>query len=98
MSFTTTNNCFLRCPALLSASNARPPVNAPSPIILTTLNFSLSKSLAHAIPSPAEIEVDAWPAPNTSNSLSVLFKKPLNPLYFLIVLKESNLPVKTLCA
>ena len=88
----------MRFPALLSASNARPPVNAPSPIILTTLNFWSSKSLAHAIPSPAEIEVDAWPAPNTSYSLSVLFKNPLNPLYFLIVFRESNLPVNTLCA
>ena len=83
---------------MLSASNASPPVRAPSPMILTTLKFSLFKSLAQAIPRPEEIEVDACPAPNTSYSLSVLFKNPLNPLYFLIVSKESNLPVKTLCA
>ena len=66
LSFTITSNCFLRCPALLSASNASPPVRAPSPMILTTLKLSLFKSLAQAIPSPAEIEVDACPAPNTS--------------------------------
>ena len=66
--------------------------------MLTTLKSSLFKSLAEATPSPAEIEVDACPAPNTSYSLSVLFKNPLKPLYFRIVSKESNLPVKTLCA
>ena len=83
-------------PALLRASKAKPPDKAPSPIILTTLNLSLSKSLLTAIPSAAEMEVDACPAPKTSNSLSERFKKPLNPLYLLIVGNWLYLPVSTL--
>ena len=35
--------------------------------------------LASAIPRAADIEVDAWPAPITSYSLSERFKKPLRP-------------------
>ncbi len=56
------------------ASKAIPPVNAPSPIIATTLNFSPLASRAKAIPKAAEILVEACPAPKWSNLLSLRFK------------------------
>ena len=59
LSLTITSICFLIFPALLRASKASPPDKAPSPIMLTTLKFSFSKFLLTAIPSAAEIEVDA---------------------------------------
>ena len=54
--------------------------------------------LASARPNADEIEVDACPAPMTSYLLSVLFKKPLSPLFCLMVGNSSNLPVSNLCA
>ena len=36
LSFKITVNCLPRCPALLMASNANPPVIAPSPIMAAT--------------------------------------------------------------
>ncbi len=47
-------------------SKANPPVKAPSPITDTTLYFSPLASRAHTIPNPAEMEVEACPAPKAS--------------------------------
>ena len=63
-------------PALFIASYAIPALIAPSPITQTTLCFSFFKSLATAIPSPAEIEVEECAAPNGSYSLSERFVNP----------------------
>ena len=62
--------------------------------------FCLSSPLylaAIAIPKAAEIEVDECPTPKVSYSLSLLFGKPLKPLYFLLVTKLSLRPVRILC-
>src|SRR3990172_8737232 len=47
-----------------------PALMAPSPITAMTLCVLPSRSRATAMPSPAEIEVEEWPAPNVSYSLS----------------------------
>ncbi len=53
---------------------------APSPMIAMTLRFvSAFKALATDIPRPAEMEVEEWPAPNGSYTLSERFVKPDNP-------------------
>ena len=62
-------------PALLSPSYASPQVSAPSPTTATTLKFSCRRSRPAAMPSAAEIEVAAWPAPKTSYSLSRALEK-----------------------
>ena len=93
-----TRNCFPEFPALFIPSNASPPVIEPSPIIAATRYFSSRCLLASARPNADEIEVEAWPAPMTSYLLSALFKKPLSPLFCLMVGNSSNLPVSSLCA
>ena len=73
-------------PAWFIPSKARPAVMAPSPITATTfLSFSPLYFAAIAIPNAAEIEVEEWPTPNVSYSLSLRLGKPLRPLYFLLV-------------
>ena len=68
-------------PAWFSASNAIPPVMAPSPITATCcLSVSPLCCEATAIPKAAEIDVEECPTPKVSYSLSVLFGKPLSPL------------------
>ena len=52
---------------------------APSPMTQTTLCFLPARSRATAMPSPAEIEVEEWPAPNVSYSLSSRLQKPDRP-------------------
>ena len=52
----------------------------------------------YAMPSAAEREVEAWPAPNVSYSDSSRRRKPLIPPYCLIVGKSSRRPVRILCA
>ena len=56
-----------------------PALIAPSPITATTLCDLLSRSRATAMPSPAEIDVEEWPAPNVSYSLSARLQKPDKP-------------------
>ena len=58
LSFKTTIRLLLSFPELLSASYARPPVKAPSPITATTLPFSPLICLALARPTAAEIDVE----------------------------------------
>jgi hypothetical protein len=55
------------------------------------------KSLATAIPSAAEMEVELWPAPNGSYSLSERLVKPDMPPVCLMVGILDLLPVKILC-
>jgi hypothetical protein len=66
-------------PALFSASYAMPLVSAPSPMTATTSKSSPFRSRAAAMPSAAEIEVAAWPAPKTSYSDSLRLRKPDGP-------------------
>ena len=56
-----------------------PPVNAPSPITAIEVLEFCCNLFAIAIPRAALIEVDEWPAPNASCSLSLLFVKPDMP-------------------
>ena len=79
------------------ASKAIPAVIEPSPIIATDFLFSFLYLAAMDIPKAADIEVEEWPTPNVSYSLSDLFGKPLKPLYFLLLINSSRRPVKILC-
>ena len=56
------------------------------------------KSLATAMPRAAEIEIEAWPAPYGSYSLSDRFVKPAMPPVCLMVAIRDLLPVKILWA
>ena len=73
-----------------------PALIAPSPIIEITELFSPLRSLATAIPRPAEIDVDECPAPNGSNSDSSLLVKPDRPSFCLRVFIRALLPVSIL--
>ena len=85
-----------RAPALLSASYAMPADMAPSPITQMTLLVLPARSRATAIPSPAEIDVDACAAPNASYSLSARLVKPERPLPIRRVRMRSRRPVMIL--
>ncbi|MNI37098.1 hypothetical protein D3C73_911720 [compost metagenome] len=87
----------LLSPASFNASNAIPPVRAPSPITATTLFFLPKTSLALAIPNAAEIEVEECPVSKESYILSPLLGKPLSPSKVLNLSNFSFLPVKILC-
>ena len=65
--------CF-NCPILFNASSAIPLVKAPSPMIATIFPFSPLFSLATAMPSAADKEVEECPAPKISNWDSERFK------------------------
>ena len=54
-------------------------LRARSPIIVSSLNFLFSKSLASPKPNPAEIDVELCAAPKGSYSLSVRFVNPESP-------------------
>ena len=73
-----------------------PALIAPSPIIEITALLSPLRSLATAMPSPAEIDVEECPAPNGSNSDSSLFVKPERPSFCLKELIRFLLPVSIL--
>jgi hypothetical protein len=66
-------------PALFSASKAMPADIAPSPMMAMALRSSPLCLAASAMPSAAEIEVDEWPTPKVSYSLSLRFGKPETP-------------------
>ena len=61
LSFIITIKSFFNSPALERASNAIPPVIAPSPITAITFPESLFNLFPSRIPRAAEIEVEAWP-------------------------------------
>ena len=73
-------------PACCNASNGKPAVIEPSPIIATCFcSFLPNNPAAIDIPNAAEMEVDECPTPNASYSLSLLLGNPLMPPYFLFV-------------
>ena len=84
-------------PACISASNAMPAVIAPSPITATILRSSPSDWRAMAMPSAAEIEVEEWPTPKVSYSLSSRFGNGAMPSFCLTVWISSRRPVRILC-
>ncbi len=84
-------------PPWFSASNAMPAVIAPSPITATTLRWSPLRCAAMAMPSAAEIDVEEWPTPKVSYSLSSRFGNGATPSFFLTVVMRSRRPVRILC-
>ena len=83
---------------ITAPSKDMPPVIPPSPITaMCCLCMSLLSFAAIAIPNAAEIEVEEWPTPNVSYSLSEILGKPDSPLYTRLVWKLSFLPVNILC-
>jgi hypothetical protein len=56
-----------------------PALIEPSPITATTLFVAVLEVARHAMPRPAEIEVEAWAAPKGSYSLSLRLVKPDRP-------------------
>ena len=85
-------------PALFSPSQASPPVSAPSPITATTFSPVPFILAASASPSAADTEVEEWPVPKESYSLSDIFGKPLIPPSVLMPRKASRRPVSILWA
>ena len=85
-------------PAWFSASKAMPAVIAPSPITATTRRVVAGAlQLAIAMPSAAEIEVEEWPTPKVSYSLSSRFGNGATPSFCLTVWMSSRRPVRILC-
>ena len=85
--------------ALLSPSNASPPLIEPSPMTATTLRSGLSSlSAATDMPSAALIELLAWPHVKVSYSLSLGVGKGARPWKWRLVEKRSRRPVRILCA
>ena len=66
LSFKITTMRLSIAPALFIASKAMPALIAPSPMTATTLLSLPAKSRAAAMPKPADMEVELWPAPNGS--------------------------------
>ena len=97
LSFNITVILVLLQPASFNASNAIPPVKAPSPITAITELSSPFMSLALAIPNATEIEVLLCPVLKLSVSDSLLFGKPAIPFNFRKVFNCSLLPVMILC-
>ncbi len=85
------------CSALLSASNAMPPERAPSPMTATTFSSPPRISLAFAIPSATEIDVELCPVLNVSAGFSLTFGNPLMPSSLRSVRNSRFRPVSSLC-
>ena len=85
-------------PACCRASNATPPVSAPSPITATTWPSGvIPRRIASLMPTAIEIDVDAWPAPMASCSDSKIEQNGASPPCLRIVLSASRRPVRILC-
>ena len=97
LSFKIISTSLSATPAWFMASKAMPAVKEPSPITAIDFRFSPLYLAAMAMPNAAEIEVEEWPTPKVSYSLSDLLGKPLSPLYFLLVTNWSLRPVNILC-
>ncbi len=99
LSFSTTTIGVPRPPAWWIASNATPPVIAPSPMTASTRPASGVPSMRMPSLSPTAypIEVEAWPAPMMSCSLSPIEQNGASPSYWRIVESWSRRPVRTLC-
>ena len=97
LSFRITSKSISISPALFSASKAWPAVIAPSPM-MATLRCGLPASLsATAMPSAAPMEVEEWPTPKSSYSLSLRLGKPAKPPYWRMVPMRARRPVRILC-
>ncbi len=96
LSLNTTFTSVPRKPAWLKASKDIPAVAAPSPITATTRSLRPARRAASAIPSAADTEVPACPAPKASWRLSDRRRKPLGPSDFLTERRPSRRPVSTL--
>ena len=66
LSLSTTISFLRRWPARFRPSKASPAVMEPSPMTATTLWSFPSRSLAVAMPSEAEMDVEEWPTPKKS--------------------------------
>ena len=97
LSLNTTSMFGSTSPPWFSASNAMPAVIAPSPITATNLRGSPLRCAAMAMPSAAEMDVDEWPTPKVSYSLSSRRGNGARPSFFLIVVMRSRRPVRILC-
>ena len=99
LSLSTTTIGVPAPPAWCRASNATPPVIAPSPMTATTLpgSGSLSAFIASLMPTAMPIDVEAWPAPMMSCSDSAIAQNGARPSYWRIVASWSRRPVRTLC-
>ena len=84
-------------PALFNASKAMPADIAPSPMTAITWRASPFCLAASAMPSAAEIEVDEWPTPKVSYSLSQRLGKPAMPWRMRSLFMPVRRPVNTLC-
>mmetsp|Transcript_37939 Transcript_37939/g.72700 ORF Transcript_37939/g.72700 Transcript_37939/m.72700 type:complete len:206 (-) Transcript_37939:373-990(-) len=83
-------------PAWFIASYAMPPVMAPSPMTAMTLFLAPLMSRPTAMPSPALIEVDEWPAPKGSYSDSERLVNGVKPSVMRRVFICSRRPVRIL--
>ena len=97
LSFSTTMRSRSEWPALFSPSYASPHDSAPSPITAATLKSSPRRSRPTAMPSAAEIDVAACPAPKASYSLSLRFRKPEIPSSCRSDSIPELRPVRSLC-
>jgi hypothetical protein len=97
LSFRITSMSGSTSPPWFSASNAIPAPIAPSPMTATILRSSPLRWFAIAMPSAALIDVEEWPTPNVSYSLSSRFGNGARPSFFLIVVMRSRRPVRILC-
>ncbi len=80
------------------ASQAMPPVSAPSPITATTCERDPDCRIASASPSAALMDVVACPVLKASQGLSSRFGNPLKPPSWRKLAKRSRRPVSILCA
>ena len=98
MSLTTmTSGRSLSTAMLLIASQAIPPVRAPSPMTATVWRpLSPRRRRPLAMPSAQDRAVEAWEFSTTSCSDSVRLGYPDRPPCFLSLLKSCR-PVSTLC-
>ena len=84
-------------PALFMASNTMPADIAPSPMMDTTCRSSPLCLAASAMPSAAEMEVEEWPTPKVSYSLSLRLGKPAMPWRMRSRSMPARRPVRILC-
>ena len=83
---------------LLMPSKASPPLIAPSPMTATTWRSSCPVFFAAtAMPSAAEMELEACPHVNVSYSLSRGEGNGRSPFSLRLVQKQSLRPVRILC-
>ena len=73
-----------------------PPVNAPSPMMATTLPGSPLIFLARAMPMATDSAVLPWPAINASQSLSAGLGKPEMPSFWRSWANPARRPVSNL--